>query len=215
MLLAVLIGFASVFSAVIAWRASLASIDSSRLQSLAVQDAARRNQLERLIEGTVGQDERFVVVFQEHSRAARELAAQAATLRESNPDSADILDLEAQAHAAIARAMQPFFMGAGGIQLGDGGTVGYDREFVLESLRESDIELGELSTQRTIDQAQQADARSLSLIGVEAIIIAALFFLTVAQVSRSQIKVRQVFFGIGGVLVAVGTVGFVAVEVLG
>jgi hypothetical protein len=213
-LLAVLIGFASVFSAVLAWRASLASIDSSRFQSLAVQDAARRNQLERLLEGTVGQDERFVVVFQEHSRAARELGTQATALRETDPESADILDLEAQAHAALARAMQPFFLGAGGIQLGDGGTVGYDREFVLASLRDADIELGELSTQRSVEQAQRADARSLSLIGIEALIIAALFFLTVAQVSRSQWRVRQVFFAIGGVLVAVGTLGFVAVEVL-
>ena len=191
----------------------MASIESSRFQSLAVQDAARRNQLERLLEGTVGQDERFVVVFQEHSRAARELGAQATTLRETDPESADILDLEAQAHAALARAMQPFFLGAGGIQLGDGGTVGYDREFVLASLRDADVELGELSTQRTIELAQRADARSLSLIGVEAIIIASLFFLTVAQVSRSQWRVRQVFFGIGGVLVAVGTLGFLAVEV--
>ncbi len=208
-----LIGFASVFSAVLAWRASLASIDSSRFQSLAVQDAARRNQLERLLEGTVGQDERFVVVFQEHSRAARELATQAASLRETDPASADIVDLEAQAHAALARVMQPFFLGAGGIHLGDGGTVGYDREFVLASLRDADIELGELSTQRSVEQAQRADARSLSLIGVEALIIASLFFLTVAQVSRSQWRVRQVFFGIGGVLVAVGTLGFLVVEV--
>src|SRR5689334_14423593 len=36
-LLAILIGFASVFSAVLAWQASLASIDASRFQSLAVQ----------------------------------------------------------------------------------------------------------------------------------------------------------------------------------
>ena len=103
--------------------------------------------------------------------------------------------------------MQPFFLGAGGIQLGDGGTVGYDRAFVLASLRDADAELGELATQRTVEQAQRADARSLSLVGVEAIIIASLFFLTVAQVSRSQVKVRQVFFGIGGVLVAVEHAG--------
>ena len=109
--------------------------------------------------------------------------------------------------------MQPFFLGAGGILLGDAGTVGYDREFVLESLRGQNDELRELSTQRTTELAQRADARSLSLVGVAAVIIAALFFLTVAQVSRSQMRVRQVFFGIGGVLVVVGTLGFLAVEV--
>jgi len=213
-LLALLIGFASVFSAVLAWRASLASIDASHHESLAVQEAARSNQLERLIEGTVAQDERFVVVFQEHSRAARELSAQAAALRESNPESADILDLEAQAHLALARAMQPFFLGAGGIELGDGGTVGYDREFVIQSLRDADAELDELSLQRSSELAQRADVRMLNLIGIEAIIIAALFFLTIAQVSRAQLRVRQVFVGIGGVLVLLGTLSFVVVEVL-
>src|SRR3954466_8312870 len=72
-LLAVLIGFASVFSAVIAWRASLASIDASRYQSVAVQQQARQEQIERLLEGTVEQDLRFVTDFQEHSLAARQL----------------------------------------------------------------------------------------------------------------------------------------------
>jgi len=63
-LLAILIGFASVFSAVIAWQASLASIDASRLQSLAVQQQARQEQIERELEGTVQQDQRFVADYQ-------------------------------------------------------------------------------------------------------------------------------------------------------
>src|SRR5512132_3750711 len=46
-LLAILIGFASIMSAVIAWRASLASIDASRYDSLPVQQQARRQQIER------------------------------------------------------------------------------------------------------------------------------------------------------------------------
>ena len=214
MLLALLIGFASVFSAVLAWRASLASIDSSRFESLAVQDAARRNQLERLIWRALSARTSASWSSSRSIPGPRVSSERRpTTLRETDPDSADILDLEAQAHAALARAMQPFFLGAGGIQLGDGGTVGYDREFVLASLRDADVELGELSTQRSVEQAQRADARSLSLIGVEAIIIASLFFLTVAQVSRSQWRVRQIFFGVGGLLVAFGTLGFLAVEV--
>ena len=69
--LAVLIGFASVFSAVVAWRASLASIDASRYDSLAVQQTARRGQIERELEGLIAQDLRFVNVYQEHALAAR------------------------------------------------------------------------------------------------------------------------------------------------
>ncbi len=213
-LLAVLIGFASVFSAVLAWRASVASIDSSRYESLAVQEAARRNQLDRLAEGTVDQDERFVLVFQEHALAARELQSQAETLRATDAEGADVLDLEAQAHLALARAMQPFFLGAGGIALGDDGTVGYDREFVLTNLKEGDVELRELSTQRNVANAQRADARSLNLIGVAAIVVAALFFLTVAQVSRNRPRLQRAFFAAGGLMVVVGTVGWVIVELV-
>ena len=211
-LLALLIGFASVFSAVLAWRASLASIDSSRYESLAVQEAARRNQLERLAEGTVDQDERFVIIFQEHALAARELQAQADELRPTDPTQADILDLEAQAHLALARATQPYFLGAGGIALGDDGTALYDREFVLTNLREGDVELRELSTERNVANAERADARALNLIGVAAIVISALFFLTVAQVSRSRPRVQQMFFAAGGALVLVGGLGWVIVE---
>lgn len=211
-LLALLIGFASVFSAVLAWRASLASIDASRYESLAVQEAARRNQLERLAEGTVAQDERFLIIFQEHALAARELQAQADELRPTNPTQADILDLEAQAQLALARATQPYFLGAGGIALGDDGTVAYDREFVLTNLKEGDVELRELSTERNSANAARADARALNLIAVAAIVISALFFLTVAQVSRSRPRVQRAFFAAGGLLVAVGGLGWVIVE---
>lgn len=214
MLLALLIGYASIFSAVLAWRASLASIESSRYESLAVQEQARRTQLERLSEGTVAQDERVAAIFQEQALAARELAEQAATLRESDPTAADVLDLESQAHAALARALQPFFLGAGGIALGEDGTVGYDRGFVLRNLNEANSELRELRTQRTVELAERADARTLGILGVAAVVVAALFFLTVAQVSRSRMRVRAAFLAIGGGLVLVGTLGFVWVELI-
>ncbi len=212
-LLAVLIAFASVFSAVLAWRASLASIDASRYQSLAVQESARRNQLERLSEGVVAQDERFVLFFQEHALAAREFQAQADALRESDSATADILDLDAQAHRALARATQPFFLGASGIYLDDDGTVAYDRAYVLRNLRAGDTELRELRTQGTVELAERADSRSLNLIALAAIVIAALFLLTVAQVSRTRRRVHQAFFVAGGVFVLIGALGIVFVEV--
>lgn len=212
--LAILIGFASVFSAVVAWRASLASIDASRYESLAVQQAARRGQIERDLEGLIAQDLRFVNVYQEHALAARELKGQAESLRESDPNSADILDLDAQARLDLARAVQPFFVAASGISLGADGIVTYDTAYVLRNLRDGNIELRELLTQRTAELAQRADARSVSLVGVAAFVVAALFFLTIAQVSRARRGIRQVFFAAGALLVAVGTVGFVLVELL-
>lgn len=213
-LLALLIGFASVFSAVIAWRASLASIDSSRYQSLAVQQQARREQIERELEGIVEQDQRFVVEFQEDALAARELQAQADSIRATDPDAADILDLEAQSRLAMARATKPFFLGATGITLDANGTVPYDSAYVLRNLSESNTELRELRTSNVSGLASRGNAKSINLVAVAALIVAALFFLTIAQVSRGRVRLRQAFFIVGGVMVLVGALVFIFVEVL-
>lgn len=215
-LLALLIGFASVLSAVIAWRASLASIDASRYESLVVQQQARQEQIEHEIEATVHQDLRFITEFQEHALAARELQAQADALRESDPDIADEIDLEAQARLALARAMRPFFLGATGVELDADGQVPYDEAFVMRNLRTGNIEWRELETTmpRTTALAQRADEKSLALIGVAALVVAALFFLTVAQVSQSRMRVRQLFFVAGALLVAFGTLAFALTEIV-
>jgi hypothetical protein len=213
-LLAILIGFASVFSALIAWRASVASIDASRYQSLAVQQQARREQIERELEATVDQDLRFVSEYQEHALAARELQSQADSIRTTDSAAADELDVQAQSEEALARAVQPFFQGAGGIYLADDGTVPYDKTFVLRSLEDSNAELRELKTSNVAGLANRANTKSIDLVGVAALIVAALFFLTIAQVSRTRLRVRQAFFVGGGILVLVGTFAFVLVEVL-
>ena len=213
-LLALLIAFASIMSVAIAWRASLASIDASRYESLAVQQQARRLQIERELEGTVEQDLRFVDAYQEHALAARQLQSQADSLRTTDPTRADQLDLDAQGELALARSVVPFFLGASGIYLADDGTVPYDRAFVLRNLQVGNVELREIKSQRTLELAQHADSLTLSLIAVAALMIAALFFLTVAQVSRSLVRIRQAFFVVGAVLVALGTLGFLVIEVL-
>lgn len=213
-LLAFLIGFASVFSAVTAWRASLASIDASRYQSLAVQQQARQEQIERELETTVQQDLRFVTDFQQHSLAARELQTQADSIRATDATAADALDLQAQSELALARALKPFFLGATGVSLDDNGTVPYDRAFVLRNLSESNPELRELRTSNVSTLGNAANAKSIDLIAVAALVVAALFFLTVAQVSRTRLRVRQTFFVVGGLMVAVGLLAFIGVEVL-
>lgn len=214
MIVALLIGFASVFSAVVAWRASLASIESSRLQSLAVQEQARQQQLERQFEGSVAQDERMAVAYQEHLLAARELQAQADAVRQTNPEMADELDLEAHGRSALARALLPYILSSFWLELQEDGTLTYDRESALTFFRELNVELRELQPEHTSELAQEADARTISLIAVAAVLVAALFFLTVAQVVRSRIRIQQVFALIGALFMAAGTLGFVLVEVL-
>jgi hypothetical protein len=212
--LALLIGFASVLSAVVAWRASLASIDASRYESLAVQQQARVQQIQRETEGLVAQDLRFVDVYQEHALAARELRAQAEGLRATDPAAADILDLQAHAQLDLAHVVGPFFLGATGPVLGEDGTVTYDVAYVVTNLQQGNIELRELLSQRTAELAGRADAKAVSLIAVAALVVGALFLLTIAQVIGARPGVRQVFLVAGALLVVLGTFSFVVVEIL-
>ena len=212
---ALLIGFASLFSAVVAWRASLASIDSSRVQSLAVQEQAREQQLERELEGRLALDERLVVTYQEHLLAARELQAQADELRVSDPAMADSFDLEAHGRSALARSIRHFIYGAAWAEDQGDGSVAYDRAAALLFLRELQIELRELRPEQTSVLAQRADARTISLIAVAAVLVAALFFLTVAQVVRTQRRLQTGFALLGGLFVLGGMLGFALIEVLG
>ena len=145
-------------------------------------------------------------MFQEHALAARELKAQADQLRTTDPDAADILDLQSHAQLDLARGVLPFFMGATGPVLNDDGTVTYDVAYVVRNLEVGNTELRELQTQRTSELADRAEAKSVSLIGVAALVVAALFFLTIAQVVRTRVVVRQMFFAAGAVLVTLGTV---------
>ena len=214
MIVALLIGFASVFSALVAWRASLASIESSRLQSLTVQEQARQQQLERQFEGSVAQDERMAVAYQEHLLAARELQAQADAVRETEPAMADALDMEAHGRSALARALLPYIRSSFWLVLQEDGTLAYDREAALGFFRELDTELRELRPEQTSELAQQADTRTISLIAVAAVLVAALFFLTVAQVVRTRVRIQQAFALLGALFIAAGTVGFALVEVL-
>jgi len=210
--LALFIGSASILSAVIAWRASLAAVDASRLESLAVQQQARQQQLELTLEAIVLQDERLLAVFQEHALAARELQAQADAVRATDLGQADSLDLEAHGRLALTRSIQPFFRGASGIALDEEGSVVYDRDFVLRNLRAGDLELRELRAEETLAQAEEADARTMVLLASAAIIVAALFFLTIAQVSRQRRHLRYSFFAVGGMLTAAGALSLVLVE---
>ncbi len=171
-----------------------------------MQQQARRQQIERDLEGLIAQDLRFVNVFQEHSLAARELRAQADELRATDPAAADVLDLEAQSRLDLARVIQPFFLGATGATLGDDGTVAYDVAYVMRNLADGQRELRELRTARTEELGARADARSVSLVGVAAAIVAALFFLTIAQVTGTRARIKQAFLVAGGLLVVVGLV---------
>lgn len=214
-LLALLIGYTSILSAVVAWRASLSSIDAGRYESLAVQEQARREQLLRQSEGVVSQDLRLVTGYREHALAALELQAQADEVRADNPELAETLDLEAHGRRALARALQPFVLGQAGVSLNDDGTAAYDAERILRLMRESDTELRELRPEVTLESANAADRHTLTLVALAALLVAGLLFLTIAQVTRRRGGLRLGAMAVGAALVGLGTVAVIGVEVLG
>ena len=75
----------------------------------------------------VDQDLRFVNVFQEHALAARELQTQADALARHRCRRGRSLDLRGQSELALARAVTPFFLGAGGHRARRGRHGPYDR----------------------------------------------------------------------------------------
>lgn len=212
--IALLIGFASVLSAVVAWRASLAAIEAGRHESLAVQQQARREQIEAELQGIVAHDLRLLAGYREHALAARELQQQANDVRSDNVELADDLDLEAQNRRALARSLQPFFLGQAGVFLHDDGTVAYEPERVLRLLRESEPELSELRPAEMLDRADAADRRTLSLIGVAALLVGSLLLLTIAEVGGRLRRVRLASFAVGAAMVAAGMLAFVIVDLL-
>ena len=209
--LAGLIAFTSIMSAVVAWRASVAAIDASRLSSLVVQQGARRQQIERQIEGMVAQDRRFAGAYLEHALAARELTRQAEELRATDSAGADALDLLAHGQRALARSLAPFF-NAGGISLTEDGSVDYDEQYVIDFLRDANPELRALDPEATLEAADRADQRTTALIGVAAVLVAALLLLTIGQVIRRRRNLRSGFAAGGSLLAGTATLGLLVVE---
>ena len=113
----------------------------------------------------------------------------------------------------MARTLEPLFT-AQGIALGADGKVAYDPAYVLRVLSDGNNELRELTTSNVGDLENHATSRAIDLIGIGALIVGALFFLTIAKVTRTSVRLRQFFFAAGGMVVVVGSVGFVLVELL-
>ena len=97
------------------------------------------------------------------------------------------------------------FVGQAGVYLYDDGTVAYEEERILRLLREGEQELRELRPQETLALANTADTRTLTLVALAAVLVAAPLFLTVAQVVERRSSVRLGFMIAGSVLVAIGS----------
>ena len=200
----------SILGAVVAWRASIVSSNASNLDQRATQELAHQEQLLATHRGQVNEDLRLLAIYQEHGKLRQTMLEQAGRLRNSNPALAHALEIRAQGEGAIVRMLQGLFLGFYPT-LDEKGRADYDRSTALEFLAERDSELKNLRPNQLAVEAETTRREGENLTGIAAILVAALFFLTLAQLAQPQL--RRTFAGTGVVVATIGFLLFVLLAV--
>ena len=192
---AILIAFVSIMGAVVAWRASEASELASNLDQDATQQFVQREQILGQLDEDVIQDMRLLGSYQEHVKAWKELdrAAAAAT-----GGAADDLRRRAQEERALARALYLLFQTAYPTDPEENGDVAFDREFAQRVMRDGNDDLATLAPEATDARADDAHEKTVNLVALAALLVGALFLLTLAQMARPTI--RALYAGAGAVV---------------
>lgn len=204
-----MIAAVSILGAGVAWSASIASSRSSDLNQQAEQEFLLRHQILTSAQAAVGEELRRVGSFQEQITAERILRQQANRLRKSNPDVAAILDAQAQGEAALARTTGYFFF-ATFPTVGPDGTVGYDRRQAVNNLLSQYVVYQQLHPNETQAEANDEDRKYRRIVAVGIVFVAALFFLTVAEIGARRI--RYPFAALGVFALVAGCVLWPLVE---
>ena len=206
---AVLIVIASCLGAGVAWGASIASTHSSDLDQSARQQFLLKHQILTSAQASVGEELRRVVTYQEEISAERILEQQAARYRRSSPAVAAILDQQAQGQAALARTTGALFFAATPSVSADG-SVSYDRKQAVANLLSQYVVYQQLHPALTQVAANHADKKYRHLIAVGVLLVAALFFLTIAEVGER--RVRHPFAALGALALLAGAILWPLVE---
>ncbi len=204
---AILIAVVSILGAVVTARASVLSVTASDDDQLSLQELVQQQQILADIEAQIAQDLRLLGAYQEHILTWRILEEQAKKVR--NPSLRARLESEARTEHSLARTMRASFNFTP--DLGDeDGRVEYDVPFVRRYLHETSVELKDLRPDDTFQEGQELHVQIVRLIGVAALLIASLFFLTLAQFRRRNVRGIFAGSGIGVLLIAIAL--FVVVE---
>lgn len=203
MMVAALIVVASLAGAGVAWSASVSSTKASDLDQLAQQQFLEQQQILTSGGADVTEELRRVTTFQQEIVAQKYFTEQAQALAQKYPALAAQLASEAQGQAALARNTGALFFAAFP-QVASDGTVTYDRQQALNNLLGRYVIYQQLHPD--VIQAQAADEHTKSgqIVGVGIVLVAALFFLTLAQVART--RSRHAFLVAGTAVLGVGLV---------
>ncbi len=200
---AVVITVVSVLIAVGAWRTTDAANRASDLDSLVIQQLARRQQEMEDLNGRVDLDLRLFARYQAYALAAATLDKAATAAGEPGAVDRQMLEVEAQGRRALARVLHQFFRGA--LPAVDAeGIAAYDPERVLRNLVAGSTRLADLRPEVTQGRADLAHRQTAAFVLLVILFTACLVLLTLAQVVHGRSRVP---LAAAGTLVALG--GFV------
>ena len=203
------IAVVSMLGAVVAWRASIVSSDASDLNQFATQELAEQQQILARHQNEVNQDIRLLASFQEHAWLEKRYRDDAKKVKKSSPDLAKGLQVRANGEAGLKREVEQFFLGGYPAVDDAKATASYSSETALRELADQDARLAELRPVALSEEAAGRHRQALQLVGVGAIFVVALFFLTIAQLAELP---RGTTFGlIGGAVAVIGLLLFVFV----
>lgn len=187
----------SILAAGMAWRSSVWGENSGNTDELTRQDQVQLEQILSSQTEQVNQDIRVFNSFEEASLLAQELDRDAAKLK---GQARLELGLEAGSQRAEAKSQRRFF-NASAPAVDPDGTVRYDAAFAQRVLRSYSPELEVLRPDALREEARAANVKSVRLTGLAALFVAALLFLTLAEVARRSVS--GIFAGAGAVTATV------------
>lgn len=194
-LAAVLITVISILIAVGAWRTTEAASRASDLDSLVIQQLARRQQEIQALNGLVDLDLRLLSRYQGYVLTAARMDDAAAGIGEPGELDRQMLEVDAQGQRALARVMNQFFQG-GFPAVDADGMADYDPERVLRILEAGSYRLADLQPEATALRAGQAHRQTAAFVLIVILFAACLVLLTLAQVSRNRLRMPLAAAGI-------------------
>lgn len=204
-LLVILITSVSIGSALVAWRASVVGIEASGLAHEALQQRLARHRLVATAEAGIAHDRRLATNYEGHIKEWWFLTRQSVKVPDGGP-----LVAEAYREHALAEILSPYFLaGPPDVDPADG-DARYDEEAALRALALDTDEYRQLEPERTFDLAQRTHTKVVLLVGASALLVTALFFLTLAKLPWNRF--RGIATSAALVIVVVSVFGIVWIE---
>lgn len=201
-LIAVLIATTSVLGAVAAWRAAVAGSDATAHERKAFDDEVARERARAAVLNTLDSTYSMYIRSEEEKRRAEVIRTKAKSAQGAE---------KAQLHTEADAFKNLSEINAAGIRIDSlrpDGTLDLERAFEIEWDQAQRVE--DIDPEPDFAAADEALDKSEGLIGLTALMIAAAFFLTLAEISKT-VAHRFYFVGGTGVLV-IASVLLVVVE---